>query len=113
MAEVDFDLSQAADQMKTTRLGRNKLHVLEEDGDDWQARFVGDVIDARLAGTDANTIAASAFGKNHEVKFAGGAAKVLKFANASGIEFAAFEEEPDPTAKNPFNPGGMPDGFVA
>lgn len=89
------------------------MHVFEKDGDDWQAGFLGDVINARLAGADANAIAASTFRKNHEVKFAGGAAKVLKFANASGIEFAAFEEEADAAAKNPFNPGGMPDGLVA
>jgi hypothetical protein len=92
---------------------RNELHVFEKDGDHGKARFLGDVIETRLTGADAKTVAPSAFGKNDEVKFVRGAAKFLEFANAPRIEFAAFEKKANAAAENPFNPGVVPDGFVA
>src|ERR1041384_7965196 len=99
--------------MKTAGLCRDELHVFEEDGNHREARFLGDVVKARLAGPNMNAIAASAFGKNHEMKFAGSAAKILQFANAARIQFASFQEETDAAAEEALNPGGMPDGFVA
>src|SRR5436305_12701767 len=69
LTEVDFDFSQAADGMEAASFGGDKLHVFEEDRDHRKPRFLGDVIKARLARTDTNTIAASAFRKNNEEKF--------------------------------------------
>jgi|SRR5712664_4003694 len=99
--------------METAGLGRNELHVFEENRDHRQARFLGDVIEARLARADAEAIATGAFGKNDEVKFVRGTAEFLEFTNTPGVEFAAFEEETDAAAEKPPNPGCMPNGFVA
>lgn len=98
MAEVDFDFAESADGMEAAALGGNELHVFEEHGDDWQASFLGDVVEAGLAGADAKAIAASAFGENDEMKFMCGATEVLKFANAAWIEFASVEEEANTAA---------------
>jgi hypothetical protein len=112
-AEVDFDFPQAADRMKSPSFCGNELHVFEEDRNHREARFLGDVIEARLTRADAYTIAACAFGKHDEVKIACGTAKFLEFANPAGIEFTAFEKEADAAAENAFEPRGVPDGFVA
>jgi len=82
---VDFDFAESANGMEAAGLGGNKLHVLEENGNHRKARFLGDVVQARLARANADTVATSAFGKNDEVKFTGRAAKVLEFPNAAGI----------------------------
>jgi hypothetical protein len=110
---VDFDLSQAADGMEAAGFSGDKLHVFEEDGNHGETRFLGDIVEARLTRTNANAIAARAFRKNDEVKSGGGAAKALEFADASRIEFAAFEQKANAAAENALDPGGMPDGFVA
>ena len=110
---MDFNFPQAADRMKSPSFCGNGLHVFEEDGNHRKARFLGDVIEARLTWADADTVAACAFRKNDEVKIACGTAKLLQFADAARIEFAAFEEEADAAAENAFEPGGVPDGFVA
>ena len=112
-AEVDVDFPKSTDRMEATRFCGNELHVLKEHRNHGEARFLRDVIETGLAGTDVNTVASSAFGENDEVKFVGGAAKLLEFANATRVELAAFEQKADATAENAFDPGGVPDGFVA
>jgi hypothetical protein len=90
--------------METPGFCGNELHVFEENRDHWEARFLGDVIETRLTWPDAQSVAARALGKNNQVKFARGAAKFLQFADAAGIEFAAFEKKTDPAAENAFDP---------
>jgi len=110
---VNVDFANPADGMEAARFSRNELHVFEEDRDHWKSSFLGDVVKPRLAGANANAIAARAFRKNDKVKLARCAAEVLEFANAARVEFAAFEKKADAAAENSLKPGGMPDGFIA
>jgi hypothetical protein len=113
LAEVDLDFSQTANGMEAARFCRHKLHIFEEDWDHREPGFLGDVVKARLARTHANAVAARPFGKHHEVKVAGSPAKILKFANATGIKLSAFEKKADAAAEDSFDPGAVPDRFVA
>ena len=110
---MDFDFAEPTDGMKAAGFCGNELHVFEENRNHCEARFLGDVIEAWLARADADAVATRAFRKDDEVKFIRGSTKFLQFANTAGIEFAAFEQKADAAAENPFDPGSMPDGFVA
>jgi hypothetical protein len=101
---VDFDFFQPAEWVEAAGFGRDKLHVFEEDRDHGEAGLLSDVVEAGLARADVKAIAASAFGKNNQMKVSGSTAKVLKFTNAAGIEPAAFEKEADAAAEEPLNP---------
>ena len=110
---MDFDFAYPADGMEAARFGRDELHVFEENGDHREARFLRDVVEAGLARANADTVSTRAFWKNDEVKFTGGASKVLKFANTAGIEFATFEQETNAAAEKALSPGVVPDSLVA
>jgi hypothetical protein len=110
---VDFHFAESAKRMEAAGLGRDELHVFEENGDHREARFLRDVVEAGLARSNTDTVAASALGKNDEVKFTGCSAKVPEFANASGIKFATFEEEANAAAEKALSPRVVPDSLVA
>jgi hypothetical protein len=112
-AEMHFNFSQAADGMKRSGFRGDQLHIFDEHRHDGQARFLRDEIDSRLAWADVDAIAARAFGKNEQMKIFSATAKFLQLADASGIQFPAFDEKTDFAAQDFFQPGSVPDIFVA
>ena len=70
--------------MKAPVLGRNEMHVLNENRRQWQPRLLSNVMNACLAGADIHAVASSAFRKNDKVKLLARPAKRLQLTNSSG-----------------------------
>ena len=103
-AELNFHFTNATKGMKAAGLGGDQLHVRHEHGNDGQAGFLGDVINAGLTGGNIHPVTARAFGKHDEMKLAAGAAESLEFIDAIGIHLAAFKEEADAAAEKFLQP---------
>jgi len=94
--------------MKPPRLGRDQLHILNEHRHERDPSFLRDVVNPGLAGAHVNAVTTRALGEDNQMKLAAGPRKILQVANAAGIELAALQEETNPAAQEPLDPGCVP-----
>jgi len=112
-SEVDYDLAQTTDGVKTASLGGDLLHVRDKHRHNRDFSFLRDVVNPRLARRDGAAISTRSLRIHNQVEMRRRSTESFQLFDPSGIETAAVQQKADVTAENAFDPGSMPHMFVA